>query len=101
MTMVSGLTPPQTLLSTRFATEITKMQLLPKKAIYYFTKADNKRAINEADLQLQAAKHGLLGERYPTVREAYTQCMKNALRDDFVFVGGSSYVVGDFLKIFK
>jgi dihydrofolate synthase/folylpolyglutamate synthase len=77
------------------------LQLLPKKAIYYFTKADNKRAINEADLQLQAAKHGLLGERYPTVREAYTQCMKNALRDDFVFVGGSSYVVGDFLKIFK
>ena len=77
------------------------LQLLPKKAIYYFTKADNKRAINEADLQLQAAKHGLLGERYPTVHEAYTQCMKNALRDDFVFVGGSSYVVGDFLKLFK
>ena len=77
------------------------LELLPKKAIFYFTKADNKRAINEADLQLQAAKHGLLGERYPTVREAYTQCMKNALRDDFVFVGGSSYVVGDFLKIFK
>jgi dihydrofolate synthase/folylpolyglutamate synthase len=77
------------------------LQLLPKKAIYYFTKADNKRAINEADLQLQAAKHGLLGERYATVHEAYTQCMKNALQDDFVFVGGSSYVVGDFLKSLK
>ena len=71
------------------------LQLLPKKAIYYFTKADNKRAVNEADLQLQAAKHGLLGNCYPTVREAYTQCMKNALRDDFIFVGGSSYVVSE------
>lgn len=77
------------------------LQLLPKKAIYYFTKADSKRAINESDLQLQAAKHGLLGERYSTVAEAYTQCMKNALHDDFVFVGGSSYIVGDFLKLIK
>lgn len=77
------------------------LQLLPGKAIYYFTKADSKRALNECDLQLQAAKYGLLGERYPTVSEAYTQCMKNALRDDFVFIGGSSYVVGDFLKLLK
>ena len=77
------------------------LELLPKNAIYYFTKADNKRAVNEADLQQQAVKHGLQGKCYPTVREAYTQCMKNALRDDFVFIGGSSYVVGDFLKIFK
>lgn len=79
----------------------TVLQMLPKKAIYYFTKANNKRAVNEADLQLQASKYGLRGDCYPTVHEAYTQCMKNALRDDFVFVGGSSYVVGDFLKIFN
>ena len=77
------------------------LELLPKNAIYYFTKADSKRAVNEHDLQLQAAQHGLQGECYPTVREAYTQCMKHVLRDDFVFVGGSSYVVGDFLKTFK
>ena len=30
------------------------LQLLPKKAIYYFTKADNKRAVNESDLQLRS-----------------------------------------------
>lgn len=77
------------------------LQLLPKDAIYYFTKADTKRAINERELQLQADGYGLRGACYPTVHEAYTQCMKNALRDDFVFVGGSSYVVGDFLKIIK
>ena len=76
------------------------LELLPKNAIFYFTKADNHRAINETDLQHLAAQHGLKGESYPSVHEAYTQCMKNALRDDFIFVGGSSYVVGDFLKIF-
>ena len=77
------------------------LDLLPKNAIFYFTKADNHRAINEIDLQHLAAQHGLKGESYPSVHEAYTQCMKNALRDDFIFVGGSSYVVGDFLKIFN
>lgn len=77
------------------------LELLPKQAIFYFTKADNKRAIDEKKLQLEATKHGLLGECYPTVHEAYIQCMKNALRDDFIFVGGSSYVVGDFLKTFN
>lgn len=77
------------------------LELLPKNAIFYFTKADNHRAINEIDLQHLAAQHGLKGESYPSVHEAYTQCMKNALRDDFIFVGGSSYVVGDFLKIFN
>ena len=77
------------------------LELLPKNAIFYFTKADNHRAINETDLQHLAAQHGLKGESYPSVHEAYTQCMKNALRDDFIFVGGSSYVVGDFLKIFN
>lgn len=77
------------------------LELLPKNAIFYFTKADNHRAINETDLQHLAAQHGLKGESYPSVHEAFTQCMKNALRDDFIFVGGSSYVVGDFLKIFN
>ena len=77
------------------------LELLPKNAIFYFTKADNHRAINETDLQHLAAQHGLKGESYPSVHEAYTQCIKNALRDDFIFVGGSSYVVGDFLKIFN
>ena len=74
------------------------LKMLPKKAIYYFTKADNKRALSESALQLQAMKYGLNGDIYPSVHEAYTACMKNAGHDDFVFVGGSSYIVGDFLK---
>ena len=74
------------------------LRLLPKKATYYFTKANNKRALSESTLQLEAMKFGLNGSTYPTVREAYTECMHNAMRDDVVFVGGSSYIVGEFLK---
>ena len=74
------------------------MQLLPKQAIYYFTKADSHRALSEDVVKVLAAKHGLQGDSYPTVHEAYSAAMRAASRNSFVFIGGSSYVVGDFLK---
>ena len=74
------------------------LQLLPKHATYYFTKADSHRALNETTVKTLAAKYGLQGESYSTVFEAYSAAMKVASRDSFVFIGGSSYVVGDFLK---
>jgi dihydrofolate synthase/folylpolyglutamate synthase len=74
------------------------LELLPKQAIYYFTKADTKRALNEQSVRLLAINHGLSGNCYPTVYEAYKAAIEQADDNDFVFVGGSSYVVGDFLK---
>ncbi|MBQ8064230.1 MAG: bifunctional folylpolyglutamate synthase/dihydrofolate synthase [Prevotella sp.] len=74
------------------------LELLPKQATYYYTKASTHRAVNESDLQQKAAQHGLKGASYPTVAEAYKAAMAVATRNDLVFVGGSSYVVGDFLK---
>ena len=74
------------------------LNLLPKDASYYFTKADSHRAINESVLKEKATQHGLTGTTFPSVYEAYKDAMANAQRNDVVFVGGSSYVVGDFLK---
>ena len=74
------------------------LELLPKQAIYYFTKPNSHRAFNEHSIQTLAASHGLAGKTYPTVFEAYKAAKENANNDDFVFIGGSSYVVGDFLK---
>lgn len=73
------------------------LELLPKNAIYYFTKADSKRAIPEHSLQAMAKDTGLTGNAYPTVAEAYKAAREVASERDFIFVGGSSYVVGDFL----
>ena len=72
--------------------------LLPKDATYYFTKASSPRAVNEHTLQSLAQKYNIHGTPYSTVREAYSAALSNAEANDFVFVGGSSYVVGDFLK---
>lgn len=74
------------------------MKLLPKDAIYYFTKPDSKRAIPEAKLLMLANENGLHGNAFPSVSEAYRVVMEVVAREDFVFVGGSSYVVADFLK---
>lgn len=74
------------------------MTLLPKDATYYYTKADNKRALSEQSIKIFGEQLGLQGETYPTVKDAYTAALNAATKDDFIFVGGSSYVVGDFLK---
>ena len=74
------------------------MNLLPKNATYYFTKANTKRAVSESILKLYAQQLGLQGESYSNVANAYEIIKKSAKKNDFVFIGGSSYVVADFLK---
>lgn len=73
------------------------MDMLPQNATYYFTRATTKRAIPEAKIQSEGAAHGLHGESFPSVKEAYLAAMHDAAPNDFVFVGGSSYVVADLL----
>jgi len=74
------------------------MSLLPKNATYYFTKASIHRALPEQSVQVFGQQFGLAGEAYPTVKEAYQAALKAAESGDFIFVGGSNYVVADFLK---
>ena len=74
------------------------INLLPKDATYYFTKAENKRSLSENVLKLYAQGAGLVGESYPDVMTAWQAAKNQAGDDDFVFIGGSSYLVADFLK---
>lgn len=78
------------------------LQLLKEKlenrAKYYWTQPSTKRAIPVEKLSELALKLGLHGEIYHSVKEAYNAALKNAEKDDFVFVGGSSYIVADLLS---
>ena len=74
------------------------MNLLPKRATYFFTKTKSKRAVSERLLQMMGQQIGLTGTDYPSVAEAYATAKIQAGEGDFVFIGGSSYVVADFLK---
>jgi len=73
------------------------LKLLPKNAIYYFTKANIPRAKNEIELQKIASEYGLTGKTFSTVKKAYNSALKSAKQSDIVFVGGSAFVVAEVL----
>jgi len=74
------------------------LDLLPKHARYYFTRSQSHRSLPETSVQYQAQRHGLWGNAYPTVQDAYQAAMSQASPDDLIFVGGSSYIVGELLQ---
>lgn len=74
------------------------MSLLPKHATYYYTKGSTKRAFSENSLKVLGDQFGLNGEAYPTVEQAYNAAITGTTNEDFIFIGGSTYVVADFLK---
>ena len=74
------------------------LALAPKNATYYFTQPSTHRALPVERLQEAASLSGLSGDCYETVEEAFAAAQKAARKSDFIFVGGSNYVVADFLK---
>lgn len=76
------------------------LDLLPKDAFYYFTKASIPRALNEKELLMQAETKGLKGETYLTVSEAIKNAQKNSNPGDFIFIGGSNFIVAEALEKF-
>ena len=73
------------------------LELLPKNAIYYFTKAQIPRALNEIDLQKQGGECGLKGDVYPTIKQALEQAKSDYREGDLIFVGGSNFTVAEIL----
>ena len=76
----------------------TVLALLPKNAIFYFTQAASHRAIPAEKVAEKAAVHHLHGSIHQSVVEAYQKAFAEAHDDDFIFIGGSSYVVADLLS---
>lgn len=73
------------------------LSMLPKDAIYYFCKASVKRALDEQALTEKAKAFGLNGKTYANVKEAYTDATRDSEAEDFIFIGGSSFIVADLL----
>ena len=73
------------------------LALMPKHATYYFTRASVARTLPSLELQALATKHGLHGATYPNVAEATQAALAEADKEDFIYVGGSSFIVADLL----
>lgn len=73
------------------------VDLLPKDATYYFCKPDIPRGKNAKQLQEELKPFGCIGATYSSVNKAYKTALKRALKDDFIFVGGSTFVVAEII----
>ena len=47
-----------------------------------------------------AARYGLKGDAYPDVASAVCAAKANVTTQDFIFVGGSSFIVADLLNFY-
>lgn len=73
------------------------LELMPQNAKYYFCQASVKRAMPYHQLKRLAKQHNLQGNSYKTVENAYKKALSQSNPNDCIFVGGSTFVVADFL----
>ncbi len=73
------------------------LHLLPTEGYYIFTEAQSQRAIPAEELAQAAAAYGLQGEVVKPVPMAVARANELAKKDDMIFIGGSTYVVGEAL----
>lgn len=72
-------------------------QLPTTNTTYYWTRASVHRAMGQDTIADIAQQQGLSGTAFANVPEAYEAALRNAQQDDFIYVGGSSFVVADLL----
>ena len=72
--------------------------LLPADAEYYITQAAIPRALPAEQLAEKLRLNGLGGEVYPTPKEAAAAARRKAEKNDVVYIGGSTFVVADYLE---
>lgn len=71
------------------------LPLFPKDAAYYFVCPNVPRGLSAKKLFLVAHGYGLKGETYTSVKKGFHGAMKKAKKNDFVYVGGSTFVVAE------
>ncbi|NHN27293.1 bifunctional folylpolyglutamate synthase/dihydrofolate synthase [Flavobacterium jejuense] len=71
------------------------LSLFPRNANYYFCKPNLERGLNAVTLKQKANDFGLKGLVFNSVSEAYKEAQKVATTNDFIYIGGSTFVVAE------
>ncbi|MCR5138715.1 MAG: bifunctional folylpolyglutamate synthase/dihydrofolate synthase [Bacteroidaceae bacterium] len=74
------------------------LNAMPHNATYYLSQPSTHRALKSHTLYALARCYGQKGREFKSVGEAFAAAKKDAAPDDFIFVGGSNFVVADFLQ---
>jgi dihydrofolate synthase / folylpolyglutamate synthase len=73
------------------------LSLFPKKAKYFFCRPNIARGLNAEVLQQKSVEYGLKGVICNSVSEAYKSALQEAAENDFIYIGGSTFVVAEIL----
>lgn len=73
------------------------LPLMPKNAVYYFCRPNIPRGLDAEVLKDTAQGFGLKGNIYNSVTGAYEAALADATESDFIYVGGSTFVVAEVL----
>lgn len=72
--------------------------MLPKDADFYFVKPFVNRGRHPRDYEGLLKKSGLHYHLFDSVQEGYVAAKENCRSGEMIFIGGSNFVVGDFLE---
>jgi len=73
----------------------TILSLFPNDATYYFCRPDIPRGMDAEHLKEKAGEFGLKGSVFGSVSAAFNAALEKAGKEDFVYVGGSTFVVAE------
>ncbi|MBU2997180.1 bifunctional folylpolyglutamate synthase/dihydrofolate synthase [Cellulophaga baltica] len=73
------------------------LALLPKNAIYYYCSPSIERGLDVHLLKSKSMAYGFNGVCYDSVNEAFNSAKKMSNSNDFIYVGGSTFVVAEIL----
>ena len=75
--------------------------MLPKNAQYYFIQPSVERALPANEILKIGEETGLTGKEYPDVSHAVDAAIGQAGTNDFIYIGGSCFMVGDLFSSYS
>ena len=74
------------------------LEMLPNNAQYYFVKPSIHRGRSPKDYENLLHAKNLSYQLFETVWAGFQEAKKNCDKDELIFIGGSNFVVGEFLE---
>lgn len=74
------------------------LQILPEHSTFYFAKPTNNRGRHPEDYEDLLKKSKINYKIFNTVQEAYLFAKQEVKNEEMIFIGGSNFVVGEFLE---
>jgi dihydrofolate synthase/folylpolyglutamate synthase len=74
------------------------MRILPENSVFYFAKPSIHRGRHPADYRNLLDESKISYKIFDSVQEAYLSAKQQATHEEMIFIGGSNFVVGEFLE---